>query len=81
MGIIDWKKVYPERVRDLRLRQLDAQMRQASTRNAYARTAQALKHLCGYPAGREKAAELAAGWRRDYPRRSAMLEELKKAKL
>lgn len=75
------RKVYPERVRDLRLRQLDAQMRQASTRNAYARTAQALKHLYGYPAGREKAAELAAGWRRDYPRRSAMLEELKKAKL
>lgn len=75
------RKVYPERVRDLRLRQLDAQMRQASTRNAYARTVQALKHLYGYPAGREKAAELAAGWRRDYPRRSAMLEELKKAKL
>ena len=75
------RKVYPERVRDLRLRQLDAQMRQASTRNAYARTAQALKHLYGYPAGREKAAELAAGWRRDYPRRSAMLEELKKAEL
>ena len=35
----------------------------------------------GYPEGREKAAELAKGWRRDFPRRSAMLDELKKVKL
>ncbi len=75
------RKVYPERVRDLLLRQLDAQMRQASTRSAYARTAQELKHLYGYPEGRKKAAVLAAAWRRDFPRRSAMLDELRKIKL
>ena len=75
------RKVYPERVRDLMLKQLDDQMRQASTRGAYARTVQGLKHLYGYPEGREKAAELAGVWRTDFPRRSAMLEELKKAKL
>ena len=31
--------------------------------------------------GGKKAAELAKGWRRDFPRRSAMLDELKKVKL
>lgn len=77
----DLRKVFPERVRDLLLKQLDNQMRQASTRSAYARTAQELKRLYGYPDGREKAAELAKTWRRDFPRRSAMLEELKKVKL
>lgn len=75
------RKVYPERVRDLLLKQLDNQMRQASTRGAYARTAQELKRLYGYPEGREKAAELARAWRRDFPRRSAMQEELEKVKL
>lgn len=75
------RKAYPERVRNLLLRQLDQQMRQASTRNAYARVAQSLKHLYGYPDGRKMAAELARTWRTDFPRRSAMLEELKKVKL
>lgn len=75
------RKAYPERVRNLLLRQLDQQMRQASTRNAYARVAQSLKHLYGYPGGRKMAAELARTWRTDFPRRSAMLEELKKVKL
>ena len=75
------RKVYPERVRDLLLKQLDNQMRQASARGAYARTVQELKRLYGYPEGREKTAELAKGWRRDFPRRSAMLDELKKVKL
>ncbi|MBQ1768592.1 MAG: SWIM zinc finger family protein [Oscillospiraceae bacterium] len=75
------RKVYPERVRDLMLKQLDCQMRQASERSAYAKTVQDLKRLYGYPEGRKKAAELAAAWRRDFPRRSAMLDELKKAKL
>ena len=75
------RKVYPERVRDLLLKQLDNQMRQASARGDYARTVQELKRLYGYPEGRKKAAELAKVWRRDFPRRSAMLDELKKAKL
>ena len=52
-----------------------------SARGAYARTVQELKRLYGYPEGREKVAELAKGWRRDFPRRSAMLDELKKVKL
>lgn len=75
------RQAFPERVRDLRIKQLDEQMRQASSRGAYARIAQTLKLLYGYPDGRKKVAELAAGWRRDFPRRTAMLEELKKVKL
>ena len=75
------RQAYPERVRDLLLKQLDQQMRQASTRSAYARVAQSMKRLYGYPEGRQKAAELAGAWRRDYPRRPAMLDELKKVKL
>ncbi len=75
------RKVFPERVRDLLLRQLDEEMRRASTRSAYASVARSVKQLYGYPEGWEKAAELAKGWRRVFPRRSAMLEELKKVKL
>lgn len=75
------RKACPERVRDLLLRQVDQQMRQASTRGAYAEAAQALRHLHDYPEGRERAAALAAAWRRDFPRRSAMLDELRKRKL
>lgn len=75
------RKVYPQRVRDLLLKLLDREMQSASTRNAYAGVIRALKRLYGYPEGREKAAELARSWREKYPRRSAMLDELLKAKL
>jgi hypothetical protein len=77
----DLRKVFPERVRDLLLKQVDQQMRYASERKAYATAVRELKHLYGYPDGRARAAELAKTWRNDYPRRTAMLEELKKAKL
>ena len=75
------RKVYPQRVRDLLLKLLDREMQSASTRNAYAGVIRALKRLYGYPEGREKATELARSWREKYPRRSAMLDELLKAKL
>lgn len=75
------RKVYPQRVRDLLLKLLDREMQSASTRNAYAGVIRSLKRLYGYPEGREKAAELARSWREKYPRRSAMLDELLKAKL
>lgn len=78
---IELREVHPERVRDLLLKQVDQQMRQASTRDAYAAAARALKHLYGYPEGQERASALAAAWRADFPRRSAMLDELRKAKL
>ena len=75
------RKVYPQRVRDLLLKLLDREMQSASTRNAYAGVIRSLKRLYGYPEGRKKAVELARSWREKYPRRSAMLDELLKAKL
>ncbi|MBR3060629.1 MAG: SWIM zinc finger family protein [Oscillospiraceae bacterium] len=75
------RKVYPQRVRDLMLKLLDREMHSASTRNAYAGIIHSLKRLYGYPEGRKKAAELARSWREKYPRRSAMLDELHRAKL
>lgn len=75
------RKIYPERVRDLLIKHLDEQMRIASKRSAYSSVARSLKHLFGYPQGRKKAAELASAWRKDFSRRTAMLEELEKVKL
>lgn len=40
---------------------------------------QYLKKICRYPDGKEKAAEIAGNWRALYYRRSAMMDELRKA--
>lgn len=75
------RKIYPERVRDLLLKLLNEEMRRANTRSEYANVIRILMLLYGYPDGRAKAAELASSWRREYPRRTAMLDELGRAKL
>lgn len=75
------RKIYPGRVRDLLLKLLNEQMRKSNTRSEYANVIRILMLLYGYPDGRAKAAELASSWRREYPRRTAMLDELDRAKL
>ena len=75
------RKIYPERVRDLLLKLLNEEMRRANTRSEYANVIRILMLLYGYPDGRAKAAELASSWRREYPRRSAMIDELGRANL
>lgn len=50
-----------------------------SNRKAYWSLMQDLKHLASYPGGSALALELASEWKNLYPRRSAMLDELKKA--
>ena len=75
------RKIYPGRVRDLLLKLLNEQMRKSNTRSEYANVIRILMLLYGYPDGRAKAAELASLWRREYPRRTAMLDELGRAKL
>ena len=75
------RKVYPERVRDILIRQQNEEMRIASSRNRYAQIIQELKHLYGYPDGRKKVKEMVETWKHIFPRRSAMLDELNKAKL
>ena len=54
-------------------------MKSASNQKRYAEFVKRLKPLSGLPGGAEAAASLAQEWRAAYPRRRAMLEELKKA--
>ena len=44
-------------------------------------TCRRVSYLMAIRKGGKEAAELAKGWRRDFPRRFAMLDELKKVKL
>lgn len=67
----------PERMRDAYIRCLEIQMRLASDRKQYAAAIAYLKKLRIYPGSKDS--ELARRWRRAYPRRRSMLDELRKA--
>ena len=54
-------------------------MERASSRNHYRYIINDLKKVRRYEGGKELAASIAAEWRKQYYRRSAMLDELKKA--
>lgn len=69
--------LYPRELRDAYTSLIDKMMRSSFDRQAYAHTIAHLKRLCKYP-GRPDA-ELAERWKNEYPRRTAMLNELKKA--
>lgn len=51
----------------------------AAGRKAYRKSAEKLRHLASLPGGVEPAREIADEWKRMYPRRPAMLEELARA--
>lgn len=72
-------KHYPEKVRDRYAEYIVSEMRTASQRSTYHHLAGYLKKLCSYPGGEELAKQIAADWRKDYPRRRAMLDEITKA--
>lgn len=55
------------------------EMNGARDRKGYRMAAETLAHLAGLPDGAPPAAELALEWREAYHRRTAMLDELKKA--
>ena len=69
--------LYPRELRDAYTALIDELMSSSFDRQAYAHTIAHLKRLCKYP-GRPDA-ELAERWKNEYPRRTAMLDELKKA--
>ena len=71
---------FPEEVRDIRLSYLRSEMHSASTRSTYAHIISQLKKLRSYPDGKELTQALANEWKQTYPKRSSMLDELKKAK-
>lgn len=73
------KKKFPEKVRDLYIQYLKQQAEHASDRKRYRCMMQYLKKIQKYPDGTKAASALAGEWRGRYCRRSAMMDELKKA--
>ena len=88
-GYIHWferyenilKDHFPEETRDVFFGYVRIRMDGASTRNEYAELAKRLVKLCEYQGGEEMVSELVLEWRVKYKRRSAMLDELKRAGL
>lgn len=73
------KKEFPLRCRNVYVAHLQQAMSRASNRKAYWSVIQTLKKLRKYPDGTAVARELADSWKQRHPRRSSMLDELKKA--
>ena len=73
------KKAFPKRCMDIYTTHLRHTMRRASNRKAYWSVIQTLKKLRKYPDGEAVSQELADNWKQEYPRRSSMLDELRKA--
>ena len=69
----------PEQVRDCYADFLQRAMRYASNRQAYEAVISYLKVLKTYPEGEKTVQMLASLWRKQFARRSAMLDELRKA--
>lgn len=82
-GLQKYEKIlkphFPEEIRDVFFAYLDQEMYRASHRSAYESLAKRLKNMKTYPNGKEMAEQMADEWKRLYKRRSAMIEELKKA--
>lgn len=73
------KEAFPLRCMNVYIRHLEQAMSIAANRKAYWSVIQTLKKLRQYPNGKAVAQKIAAGWKQKYPRRSSMLDELKKA--
>ena len=71
-------KLYPERCFKVLANAADRQARLSKNRRDYKRIAQILRKIAAHSGGKELAAELAAKYRAQYPRRTAMIDELKK---
>ena len=70
--------LYPDRCLKVLANAADRQARISKNRRDYKYIARTLKKIAAHPKGRELAAELAAKYRAQYPRRSAMIDELKR---
>ncbi|MCR4672115.1 MAG: hypothetical protein K5637_02620 [Lachnospiraceae bacterium] len=69
---------FPERCRQIIIKTAETQAVGSSNRNEYRKLAQTLRWLKRYPGGSETASELANQYCERYPRRWAMIEELRK---
>ena len=70
--------LYPERCLKVMANAADNLAAESKNRHDYRRVAGMLRKICRYPGGREIAGELAEKYRKQYPRRPAMLDELEK---
>ena len=73
------KEKFPEQVRDIYISYLRHEAERASNRNRYRELMKYLKKIRRYPRGKEKASEIAKNWRAVYYRRTAMMDEMRKA--
>lgn len=70
--------LYPDRCLKVLANAADRQARISKNRRDYKHIARTLKKIAAHPGGRELATELAAKYRAQYPRRTAMIDELKR---
>ena len=73
------KAKFPEKVRDIYVSYVRQTAGRTSSRNQYRSLMDYLRKIKKYPDGKETAAEIAKEWRTMYSRRSAMMDELRKA--
>ena len=73
------KEHFPEEIRDVFFAYLRREMSYSRSRSTYEYLVACLKKMKGYPDGEEMAQALADEWKAAYKRRSAMLEELRRA--
>lgn len=73
------KKIYPERVIQIYMNYIIPEMDRVCDRKHYRYLVQYLKKIAKCKNGRGKADEIARQWRVEYKRRSALMDELKKA--
>lgn len=73
------KDKFPEQVRDIYISYLHHEAERAGNRKRYRELMKYLKKIRRYPGGKEKASEIAENWRGMYYRRTAMMDEMRKA--
>ena len=73
------KENFPGEMLEFYLADLRRRMAEANSRKAYAGLVLRLKSLRSYPDGGVRTRELAEEWRSEYPRRRAMMDEMKQA--
>ena len=73
------KEKFPEQVRDIYISYLRHEAERAGNRKRYRELMKYLKKIRRYPGGKEKASEIAENWRGMYYRRTAMMDEMRKA--
>ena len=73
------KAKFPEKVRDIYVSYVRQVAGRTSSRNQYRSLTDYLRKIKKYPDGKEIAADIAKDWRAMYSRRSAMMDEIRKA--